>query len=77
MAKRFQDEAISVREALVSLVGIYVLKEPKLANIFHNLLLARLCDNGISVVSAMIYNLSDIIVSINDLFYEICFLVIL
>ena len=54
VSKRFQDEAISVREAVVTLVGVYVLQVPNLAKLFHNALLERLNDNGISVVSIMI-----------------------
>jgi cohesin loading factor subunit SCC2 len=49
--KRFSDEAISVREAAVSLVGFYVLQTPEAAKAFHIPLLLRLNDDGISVVS--------------------------
>jgi cohesin loading factor subunit SCC2 len=48
--KRFSDEAISVREAAVSLVGFYVLQTPEAAKAFHIPLLLRLNDEGISVV---------------------------
>lgn len=48
--KRFNDEAISVREAAVSLVGFYVLQTPEAAKAFHIPLLLRLNDEGISVV---------------------------
>ena len=51
VVRRFQDIAISVREAAVTLVGIYVLLVPSLANVFHRPLTLRLRDNGISVVS--------------------------
>lgn len=51
VAMRFQDAAISVREAAVTLVGIYVLQVPSLANVFHRPLTLRLSDSGISVVS--------------------------
>ena len=51
VAKRFNDDAISVREAAVSLVGFYVLQAPELAKSFHAPLLFRLNDNGVSVVS--------------------------
>jgi cohesin loading factor subunit SCC2 len=50
VAKRFNDGSISVREAVVSLVGSYVLQTPELAKIFHAPLLLRLNDNGVSVV---------------------------
>jgi len=53
VAKRFKDEAISVREAAVSLVGFYVLQAPELAKSFHTPLLFRLNDNGISVVRTL------------------------
>jgi len=53
VAKRFNDEAISVREAAVSLVGTFVLQIPELANSFHSPLLSRLNDGGISVVSCL------------------------
>lgn len=55
VAKRFNDEAISVREAAVSLVGYYVLQAPELAKSFHSPLLLRLNDNGVSVVSLSLY----------------------
>jgi cohesin loading factor subunit SCC2 len=48
---RLQDNAISVRERAVNLVGLYVLKMPKEAEKFHCNLLSRLNDSGISVVS--------------------------
>ena len=50
VSRRFQDDAISVREAVVTLVGVYVLQVPALAKLFHSVLLDRLNDNGISVV---------------------------
>ena len=54
VSKRFQDDAISVREASVSLVGIFFSCEQNLVNVFHNLLLARLLDNRISVVRSLL-----------------------
>ncbi len=51
VSKRFQDEAISVREAAVSLVGFYALQVPDLALSFHTPLIQRLNDAGVSVVS--------------------------
>jgi cohesin loading factor subunit SCC2 len=61
---RFKDEAISVREAAVNLVGTFVLQEPESAKIFHQPLLFRLNDAGVSVVS------KDS--SFRTLFFDIC-----
>lgn len=49
VSRCFHDEAISVREAAVSLVGDYVLQSPHLATAFHAPLLERMVDKGISV----------------------------
>ena len=49
VSKCFHDEAISVREAAVSLVGDYVLHSPNIAAAFHAPLLERMVDKGISV----------------------------
>ncbi|KAL7555019.1 hypothetical protein ACHAWF_018600 [Thalassiosira exigua] len=49
VARCFHDEAISVREAAVSLVGDYVLQSPNIAAAFHAPLLERMVDKGISV----------------------------
>ena len=49
VTQRFSDEAISVREAAVSLVGSYVNNSPKVANAFHTALIAGLNDPGVSV----------------------------
>ncbi|KAG7341962.1 sister chromatid cohesion C-terminus-domain containing protein [Nitzschia inconspicua] len=46
---RFSDEAVSVREAVVSLVGNYVIQSPELANAFHQAFVVGLADPGISV----------------------------
>ena len=51
ISNRFNDSAISVREAVVKLVGDYVLQVPDRASIFHDVLLDRSNDNGVSVVS--------------------------
>ena len=51
VAMRFNDEAISVREAAVNLVGTFVLQAPESAKTFHQPLLVRLSDPGVSVVS--------------------------
>ena len=73
VAKRFQDDAISVREASVSLVGIFLSCEQNLVNVFHNLLLARLLDNGISVVSSL-SNILNVLIFLCLYFLIICFL---
>ena len=49
VSRCFHDEAISVREAAVGLVGDYVLQLPNIALAFHSSLLERLLDKGISV----------------------------
>ncbi len=49
VSRCFHDEAISVREAAVSLVGEYVLQTPNLATAFHATLLERILDRGVSV----------------------------
>jgi len=61
VAKRFNDEAISVREAAVSLVGIFVLQTPELAKSFHSPLLSRLDDSGISVRKRVIKIFRDLV----------------
>jgi len=63
VARRFQDEAISVREAAVTLVGTYVLQMPSLANAFHKPLLSRFSDNGISVRKRVIKIFRDLMCS--------------
>lgn len=49
VSMRFHDSAISVREAAVSLVGVYVLRMPESAHMYHDPLLHRLSDSGVSV----------------------------
>lgn len=49
VSRCFHDDAISVREAAVNLVGDYVLQSPNLAAAFHTSLLERMVDKGISV----------------------------
>ena len=49
VSRCFHDEAISVREAAVSLVGDYVIQTPNLAAAFHMSLLERIVDRGVSV----------------------------
>ena len=49
VSDRFQDESKSVREAIVSLVGNFVVQNPEVANAFAPSLLPRLNDEGVSV----------------------------
>lgn len=63
VTQRFSDEAISVREAAVSLVGSYVNNSPKVANAFHTALIAGLNDPGVSVRKRTIKILEDILCS--------------
>ncbi|KAL3921434.1 MAG: hypothetical protein SGILL_002747 [Bacillariaceae sp.] len=49
VSKRFWDASISVREAVVSLVGNYVEKSPELANRYHPAFMKALNDEGLSV----------------------------
>lgn len=67
--KRFSDEAISVREAAVSLVGFYVLQTPEAAKAFHIPLLLRLNDEGISVRKRVIKIFRDLI-GLNPSYHE-------
>lgn len=58
---RFSDEAISVREAAVSLVGLYVVHSPAVANAFHPAFMVGLQDPGTSVRKRTIKILQDIL----------------
>jgi cohesin loading factor subunit SCC2 len=58
---RFSDEAISVREAAVSLVGLYVVHSPAVANAFHPAFMVALRDPGTSVRKRTIKILQDIL----------------
>jgi cohesin loading factor subunit SCC2 len=60
---RFSDEAISVREAAVSLVGTYVVHSPAVANAFHSAFLTGLKDTGVSVRKRTVKILQDILCS--------------
>lgn len=63
VSERFQDESISVREAVVSLVGSLV-SSPSHSNIaeqFHNCLLYALSDKGVSVRKRAIKIFHDIL----------------
>jgi cohesin loading factor subunit SCC2 len=60
---RFRDEAISVREAAVSLVGSYVVQSqsPTVANAFHTAFMVGLQDTGVSVRKRTIHILQNIL----------------
>jgi cohesin loading factor subunit SCC2 len=61
VSQRLADESISVREAVVSLVGSYVVQSPPLANAFHQHLIPRLLDPGVSVRKRTVKILQDIL----------------
>lgn len=61
VSHRLSDESISVREAVVSLVGSYVVASPALANAFHQHLIPRLLDQGVSVRKRTVKILQDIL----------------
>lgn len=61
VSKRCHDSAISVREAAVSLVGAYVLQSPELAQVYHDPLLARLGDKGVSVKKRVVKIFKDLL----------------
>lgn len=60
---RFTDDAISVREAAVSLVGLYVVNSPAVADAFHAAFMVGLQDEGTSVRKRTIKILQDILCS--------------
>ena len=61
VSARFADEAKSVREAVVGLVGSFVVSCPELANAFHSSFLARLLDDGVSVKKRTVKIFRDIL----------------
>jgi len=63
VTKRFSDDAISVREAAVSLVGLYVVNAPAVANAFHQAFMVGLQDEGTSVRKRTIKILQDVLCS--------------
>mmetsp|Transcript_29228 Transcript_29228/g.60734 ORF Transcript_29228/g.60734 Transcript_29228/m.60734 type:complete len:1733 (-) Transcript_29228:882-6080(-) len=63
VSRCFHDEAISVREAAVSLVGDYVLQTPNLATAFHATLLERILDRGVSVRKRIVKIFRDILLT--------------
>mmetsp|Transcript_19722 Transcript_19722/g.43011 ORF Transcript_19722/g.43011 Transcript_19722/m.43011 type:complete len:2026 (+) Transcript_19722:197-6274(+) len=66
VAQRFRDEAISVREASVSLVGSFVLQSPSAASGFHPLLLEKLHDEGVSVRKRAVKIFRDLMLTTPD-----------
>lgn len=63
LTKRLTDDAISVREAAVSLVGTYVLHSPAVASSFQRSLLSCLTDAGVSVRKRAVRIFQDILTS--------------
>lgn len=63
VSERLADESISVREAVVSLVGSYIVSTPALANAFHVHLMPRLLDPGVSVRKRCVKILQEILCS--------------
>ena len=61
--ERFRDSAKSVREAVVGLVGSYVVLVPEVADAFHSSLLPCLSDEGVSVRKRTIRIYRDVLVS--------------
>ena len=61
VTRRFSDESISVRDAVVSLVGSYVLNTPDVANAFHPALMHGLTDSGLSVRKRTVHVFRDIL----------------
>ena len=60
---RFNDEAISVRDAAISLVGSFVIKQSAVANAFHKALLEKLSDPGVSVRKRAVKIFRDLLVT--------------
>lgn len=63
VSRCFHDDAISVREAAVNLVGDYVLQSPNLAAAFHTSLLERMLDKGVSVRKRYVMSVPDVVVT--------------
>lgn len=63
VSARFADEAKSVREAVVGLVGAFVVSFPELANAFHSSFLERLHDEGVSVRKRTVKIFRDILMT--------------
>lgn len=63
VAHRFADDAKSVREAAVALVGTFVVRSPEIANAFHSSLLKCLSDEGVSVKKRAVKIFRDVLLS--------------
>jgi cohesin loading factor subunit SCC2 len=63
VAKCFVDDAVSVREAAVTLVGNYVLNSPRVASAYHESLLDRLTDKGVSVRKSVVKLFKEVLLS--------------
>mmetsp|Transcript_16813 Transcript_16813/g.19377 ORF Transcript_16813/g.19377 Transcript_16813/m.19377 type:complete len:1762 (+) Transcript_16813:148-5433(+) len=63
VTRRFSDQSISVRDAVVSLVGSYVVNTPDVANAFHPALIHGLSDSGVSVRKRTVLVLLDILLT--------------
>lgn len=63
VSARFADEAKSVREAVVGLVGSFVVSSPELANAYHSSFLPRLQDEGVSVKKRTVKIFRDILMT--------------
>lgn len=61
VSDRFVDDAKSVREASVALVGNFVVQSPEIANAFHSSLLRCLTDEGVSVKKRAVKIFRDIL----------------
>ena len=63
VSQRLVDDAKSVREASVALVGTFVVKSPEIANAFHSSLLKCLTDDGVSVKKRTVKIFREVILS--------------
>jgi cohesin loading factor subunit SCC2 len=63
VSQRFGDDAKSVREAAVALVGTFVVHTPEVANAFHTSLSRCLTDDGVSVKKRAIRIFRDVLLS--------------
>lgn len=60
---RFADDAKSVRDAAVALVGSFVVNSPEIANAFHSSLIKCLMDEGVSVKKRAVKIFRDVLQS--------------
>ena len=70
----FHDQAVSVREAAISLVGRYMVQRPDVTKIYIDRIIERRHDTGMSVRTSVCGILRDIVLSTNDtrLFVKCC-----